>query len=173
MINLHFAKGESDFDFFNMDIKNLNAAPLISRYVKDNYGDFTTVLPGKGSSYLLNEGEVIFLETRREEYVASGKEYFGESGIVPNEIKNVKGKTVLVLDDMINTGGTMAKTCELVKKSGANKIISACVHGLFVGNSIEKLKNAEVDEIISTDTIESQFSKVSVAPLIAEEIGRI
>lgn len=172
-INLHFAKGETDFDFFNMDIKNLNAALLITEYVKDKYGDFITVLPGKGSSYLLSEGDIVTLETRRAEYKATGKEYFGESNIVTNELKGINGKTVLVLDDMVNTGGTMVKTCEMVKKSGAKRIIGACIHGLFVGNAIEKLENIEVAEIISTDTIESKFSKVSVAPLIAEEIKRL
>lgn len=171
--NLHFAKGENNFDFFNMDIKNLNAAPLIAGYVKHKYGDFITVLPGKGSSYLLSEGEVIFLETRRNEYTVTDRKYFGESRIIANELKNVKGKNVLVLDDMINTGGTMAKICELVRRDGANKVISACIHGLFVGNAIEKLENARVDEIISTDTVESKFSKVSVAPLIAERMKKL
>jgi len=172
-VNLHFAKGETDFDFFNIDMKSINAAPLIAEYVKSKYGNFTAVLPGKGSSYLLSEGELLFLETRRERYKSMGKEYFGESNIVSNELGGVKGKTVLVLDDMINTGGTMAKTCELVRKNGANKVIAACIHGLFVGNAADRLVDAKVDEIISTDTIESEFSKVSVAPLIAEEIKRL
>jgi len=172
-VNLHFAKGEIDFDFFNIDIKNLNAAPLIAEYVKDKYGDFITVLPGRGGSYLLSEGDIVTLETRRAEYKATGKEYFGESNLVTNKLKDITGRTVLVLDDMVNTGGTMVKTCEMVRKSGAERVISACIHGLFVGNAIEKLENAEVDEIISTDTVESKFSKISVAPLIAEEIKRL
>lgn len=170
-INLHFAEGESEFDFFNMDIKNLNAAPLIEKYAKENYGDFVTVLPGKGGSQLLDHENIIFLETRRDEYKEEGKEYFGESNVIAKDLEKIKGKVVLVLDDMINTGGTMAKTCDLVKKSGAKKVISACVHGLFVGDSISKLEKVKVDEIIATDTIENKFSKISVAPLIAEEIG--
>lgn len=170
---MHFAKGENEFDFFNIDIRNINAGPLIAKYVKEKYGSFVTILPGKGSSHLLSEGEVVYLETRRSEYKVSGKDYFGESNVETNDLKNVDGRNVLVLDDMINTGGTMAKACELVRKNGANKVISACVHGLFVGDAIQKLESAKVDEIISTDTVESKFSKVSVAPLIAEEVGRL
>ncbi len=172
-INLHFAKDEKNFDFFNIGIKNINAAPLVVEYVKRIYGDFITVLPGKGSSHLISEGEVLLLETRRDQYRASDKEYFGESNVIANELKSASGKNVLVLDDMINTGGTMVKVCELLRKNGASKVISAGIHGLFVGNAAEKLEKAKVDEIISTDTIENKFSKVSVAPLIAEEIKRL
>lgn len=169
-INLHFAEGEDEFDFFNMGIKNLNAAPLIEKYVNEKYGDFVTVLPGKGGSQLLNGDNLIFLETIRDEYTEKGKEYFGESNLIAKDLEKIKGKVVLVLDDMINTGGTMVKTCDLVRKSGANKVISACVHGLFVGDSVSKLEKSRVDDIIATDTIENKFGKVSVVPLIVEEI---
>ncbi|MBI2675940.1 MAG: ribose-phosphate diphosphokinase [Candidatus Aenigmarchaeota archaeon] len=170
-INLHFAGGRADFHFFNVGVRNLNAAPLVADYVGSKYGDFTAVLPGKGSNYLLTDN-VIPLETRRQEYRASGGRYFGGSGILGKDI-DVGGKTVLVLDDIVSTGGTMAKACDMMRRKGAKRVISACIHGLFVDGAVKKLENAGADEIISTDTIESGFSKVSVAPLIAGVVKKI
>ena len=81
------------------------------------------------------------------------------------EVKNmdVEGKRILILDDIISTGGTMAKAVELLKKRGASKIYAACVHGLFIGNADERIIQAGCDGLVATDTIESSYSMVSVA----------
>jgi len=67
---------------------------------------------------------------------------------------NVQDKNVAIVDDIISTGGTMAKSIEELKKYGAKKIFVACTHGLFAGGAVKKLVSAGCDEIISTDTID-------------------
>jgi ribose-phosphate pyrophosphokinase len=79
---------------------------------------------------------------------------------------NVKNRTVAIIDDIISTGGTMAKSINELKKNGAKKIYAACTHGLFAGDAIKKLNSAGCDEIISTDTIENEYSRVHIAPSI-------
>ena len=76
------------------------------------------------------------------------------------------------MDDIISTGGTISEAASLLKAQKANDIYVACVHGVFVQNAISRMLNAGVKEIIATDTIESEFSKVSVAKMVAEELKR-
>ena len=83
---------------------------------------------------------------------------------------DAKNKNVAIIDDIISTGGTMAKSIKELKKQGAKKVSVACTHGLFVGGAKEKLLSAGCDEIVSTDTIEDEFSKVKTAPCIAEMV---
>jgi ribose-phosphate pyrophosphokinase len=82
----------------------------------------------------------------------------------------VKGRTAVVFDDIISSGGTMIKAVSLLKEQGAKKVYAACVHPLLIGGTKDKILKAGADEIVGTDTTHSSVSKVSVAPLIAEAL---
>jgi ribose-phosphate pyrophosphokinase len=81
---------------------------------------------------------------------------------------DAQNKNVAIIDDIISTGGTMAKSIKELKKQGAKKVYVSCTHGLFAGEAIKKLSTSGCDEIISTDTIKSRFSKVKIAPAVAK-----
>ncbi|MCK5345247.1 MAG: ribose-phosphate diphosphokinase, partial [Candidatus Heimdallarchaeota archaeon] len=83
---------------------------------------------------------------------------------------NVRNKSVSIIDDIIATGGTMAKSIHELKKQGAKEVYVACTHGLFAGTAVEKLQSAGCTEIIATDTISSSFSKVKTANIIKKAI---
>ncbi len=80
----------------------------------------------------------------------------------------VGGRDVVVLDDIISTGGTVVEACKLLK--GARKILACCVHGLFVGDAVHRMRSAGIKEIFSTDTVESSFSRISVVSAIASHL---
>lgn len=80
---------------------------------------------------------------------------------------DVRGRHVAILDDIISTGGTMAKATEQLVKQGAASVVCAGVHGLFIGDAFNRLKTAGASEVISSDTIDSPYSRVSVADEIA------
>lgn len=82
----------------------------------------------------------------------------------------VRGKRVAILDDIISTGGTMAKATEQLVTQGAKEVLCAGVHGLFIGDAAAKLKKAGAAEVIASDTIESPYSRVSVAEVLAEAL---
>jgi ribose-phosphate pyrophosphokinase len=84
---------------------------------------------------------------------------------------NVKGKSVLIIDDMISTGGTMLKAVENVKKGGAKKVICAATHGFFLKGSLGKLK--ECGEVFVTDSIRTEVSGISIRPAIEAALGQI
>ncbi len=78
-----------------------------------------------------------------------------------------KGRNVLLIDDMISTGGTIIKAVKLLRKAGSAKVYVAAVHGVFAGGAGRKIRSL-ADELIVSDTIETDFSKISVAKEIAE-----
>jgi ribose-phosphate pyrophosphokinase len=82
----------------------------------------------------------------------------------------VKNRDVIVFDDIISSGGTMAKAVKAVKDQGATKVYAACVHPLLTRDSQEKILENGAEEIIGTDCVQSPVSKVSVAPLIAKAL---
>lgn len=99
---------------------------------------------------------------------------------VINIIGEVKDKQVLIVDDMIDTGGTLLAAVDILNKKGANTIRVACTHPVFSGNTIQKLKGSVLKEIIVTDTInlnleanENKIKVLSVASLLGEAVRRI
>ncbi len=82
---------------------------------------------------------------------------------------DVEGKKVAIVDDIISTGGTIARASEMLKRSGANEVYALCTHGLFIGPAIERLTRS-TDGFMSTDTIESKYSEISVAGEIASSL---
>jgi ribose-phosphate pyrophosphokinase len=96
-------------------------------------------------------------------------------------IGNVKGKNVLLVDDVISTGGTIVNAAVFLKEQGAKSVRLAVVHGVFAGEAYEKIKHPAVDEIYITDTVQQReeilkLNKVkvaSIAPLLAEAINRV
>jgi ribose-phosphate pyrophosphokinase len=84
----------------------------------------------------------------------------------------VKDKDVVIFDDIVSSGGTMAKAVRFVKGQGARKVYAACVHPLLTGDSEKRIMENGAEGIMGTDCVPSPVSKVSVAPLIAEALAR-
>jgi ribose-phosphate pyrophosphokinase len=88
--------------------------------------------------------------------------------IAPSQIE-AKGKTVLIVDDIISTGGTIVAATSELKRLGAAKVFAACTHGLFTGGAVDRLKEV-CDVVVSTNTLESDVSRISVAKVVAKEL---
>jgi len=148
--------------FFTIPAFSTSAVNEIASYFKDKEIDMV-LAPDKGA---LNRA------TKASKIIGCDFDYMektrldGETVEIKPKSLESEGKNVAIIDDIISTGGTMAKSINQLKKQGANKVYVACTHGLFAGEAVKKLKNAGVEEIISTDTIQSEFSKVKIAPCI-------
>ncbi len=164
-VNCHFLGREGVFKFHDMDIKNLDAFPLLAKYFKAELKKPILIAPDKGSlEYAKNASEIIgcdfdFLQKKR---------LSGEKVEIQTKELSVKGKDALILDDMISTGGTIIEAAKLLKSQGASSVSVGCVHGVF-SQGAEKVISA-VDRLICTDTIERDISKVSVAQLIRKSL---
>jgi len=148
--------------FFSIEGKAIDATNSMAEYFKGKVD--IVIAPDKGAMRMAEKAARVigcsynYLEKKR----ISGSE-------VSTKVKemDVAGKNALILDDIISTGGTMIEAIKQLKNQGAGKIYVACIHGLLIGNADERILNAGADEIITTDTIESAYSKVSVAREIA------
>jgi len=86
---------------------------------------------------------------------------------------NAKGRDILIVDDIISTGGTIIEASRILRSQGANQIEVACTHPILATDALNRIKGAGVLNVIGTDTVPGPISYVSVAPLIAEHIKKI
>ena len=163
---------------YRVPFDNLRAYPTIIDYLQNKYPDFlenlVIVAPDVGSaemakSYAKRLGaEVAIVDKSREKSGVVGKMTI---------IGNVAEKNVIVVDDMIDTAGTLCKASEVLMKNGALRIWSCATHGLFSNNATERLNNSCFEKIIVTDSIPQESSGkievVSIKDLFAETINRI
>ena len=164
--------------FFDIRLDFLYASQIIVDYVKKkNIENLIVVAPDLGSSRRarsyakrLNAGIALIDKRRPKPNVAE----------VLNLIGDVKGKSCLIVDDEINTGGTIVNAANAVLKHGAKEVFACCTHAVFAGDAVKKLEHSPLKEIIVTNTIalpqEKRTRKVkvlSVAPLIAASIKAI
>jgi len=155
-VDLHFHRKEGKFDLFGIKGYNVTAADVLVDFVKKDYPEVVVITPDVGSSEQAKKvGGVSLSKVRKDSY-----------SVEMEGLPDVKGKDVLILDDMITSGGTMRKAIDLVRKAGASKIIAAATHAAFCGDGYEKVRVADL--IVTTDTIPHETSKVSLGPKIAK-----
>jgi len=166
--------------FFDLPVDNLNALPVVLPYLREKYGsdNIMIVSPDAGGveraryyAQKLNETEMAIIDKRR-----SGPNQVAAMKVVGD----VRGRTCIIVDDMVDTAGTLVKAAETLLQNGAKKVVACCVHPVLSGNAVERVNNSPLEELIVTDTIviprsvqSKKITVLSVAPLIAEGIKRI
>jgi ribose-phosphate pyrophosphokinase len=148
--------------FEDVSAKNVPGYPAVGRFLK-----------GKGIQLVLSPDEGRADNAKRVADVVGCEADFlvkerldGDTVNITPKSLEVKGKKVAIVDDIISTGGTIAKAAESLKEQGASRILAVCTHGVFAGEALTKLR-AVCDEICSTDTIENPTTCISVASEIA------
>lgn len=165
-VNVHQEKVLSRFPF---PARSVSAIPLLAEYfVKKGQTKAFALSPDEGAVRIAEEakgvlgGECGHLEKSRDRY----------TGQVRMETKtfDIRGKTVVIFDDIISTGGTIVAAVNVLKGLGPRKIYVACVHPLLVGEAERLILQAGVEEIVGTDSVASSVSRVSLAPIISKEL---
>jgi ribose-phosphate pyrophosphokinase len=155
-------------DFFKVKAYSCSAVPELAKYLKTKDIDFV-LAPDKGAiNRAKNASEIINCEY---DYLEKTRIDGTTVKLQPKNL-DTNHKNVAIIDDIISTGGTMAQSIKELKNQGARKVFVACTHGLFVGEAKDKLISSGCDEIISTDTIENEFSKVKAATCIANILSK-
>jgi ribose-phosphate pyrophosphokinase len=165
LINIH---AKSILSHFKCKSEDLDATPLLADSVLSFGLERPVVIsPDKGALSMARAAaehmgaEYDYLQKTR----LSGTEV----SMAPKEI-DVRDRDVVIFDDMIATGGTMATAISLLRRQGARKAYLAAVHPVLTGSAVLKLYSAGVEAIIATDTLDKGVGSVSVAPLIADAI---
>ena len=146
--------------FFPGKAVNLSPARAIAEYFGEKLGEGVVLAPDKGA----RERAKAVAEKLGLEY-----SHFEKKRISPTEVEmrpvdiDVKGKNVLIVDDIISTGGTMIRAANLLREMGAGKVFVAATHGVFAEGAIERVSKA-VDELAVTNTIPTPVSRISIVP---------
>lgn len=176
-MDLHAAQIQG---FFDVPVDNLYAEPVLSRhYSQMRLENLTMVSPDVGNVKRAR----MYAERMGGDLAVIDKRRVSGSAIEMGDlIGDVKGKTVLMMDDMISTAGTICDGAKLCKDMGAERILVGATHAVLCGPAMERLREAPVDEVVVTDTVPVSQDKIdaigklkilSVAPLIGEAIHRI
>ena len=165
--------------FFDVPVDNIYAAPiLLSDVWKHNYQDLVVVSPDVGGVVRARalakrlESDLAIIDKRRPKANVSE---------VMHVIGEIEGRTCVIMDDMVDTAGTLCKAAEVLKERGATKVMAYCTHPVLSGNAVQKITASVLDELVVTDTIAlrddaracSKIRQLSVAELLAETIRRI
>lgn len=175
-VDLHAAAIQG---FFDIPVDNLIAMPIVVEYFRHKgipKEDLVVVSPDAGGvsrarmfAERLGCGLAIIFKRRPRPEAVELMDFVGE----------IEGKTALIVDDIISTGGTLLKAVEMLKDKGAARVFAATTHGLFAGDAIEAIEASSIEEVIVTDTVpipaeakQGKITVLSVAPLLGEAIRR-
>jgi len=165
--------------FFNIPVDNIYAAPILLGDVwRHNYENLIVVSPDVGGVVRARalakrlESDLAIIDKRRPKANVSE---------VMNIIGEVDGRTCVIMDDMVDTAGTLCKAAEVLKERGAKKVLAYCTHPVLSGPAVSRITNSALDELVVTDTIAlrddaracNKIRQLSVAELLAETIRRI
>lgn len=167
-LDCHFLKKEGHFDYSGLKINNLSANKMLVENARKKIGleDLEVISPDEGANYLVSEYGGKSMKKTRGNYDPGNEAYRGVKKM--DRSFEVKGKNVLIIDDMVSTGGTMIKAVETVKKGGAVKIFCAATHGFFLKDSLNKLKSIS-DGVFTTNSIVNPVAEVNIKNLIGTQ----
>ncbi len=166
--------------FFTCPVDNIYGSPVLNDDIQAcSYDNLMVVSPDIGGvvraraiAKQLNEADLAIIDKRRPQA--------GEAQVM-NLIGEVEGRTCLLVDDMVDTAGTLCKAADALKERGASKVVAYCTHAVLSGNALENVRTSQLDELIVTDTIPlsaaareiSKIRQLTIAGLLAESMRRV
>jgi ribose-phosphate pyrophosphokinase len=165
--------------FFDIPVDNVYAAPvLLADLDKQRYPDLLVVSPDVGGVVRARafakrmECDLAIIDKRRPK---------ANVAEVMNIIGEVEGRTCVIMDDIVDTAGTLCKAAGALKANGAKRVLSYCTHAVLSGAAVSRINDSELDELVVTDTIPlrddaracARIRQVSVSSLLADTILRI
>ncbi|MGB5715894.1 MAG: ribose-phosphate diphosphokinase [Gammaproteobacteria bacterium] len=166
--------------FFDIPVDNVYASPILLGDVwKQKYPDMVVVSPDVGGvvraralAKRLDDAELAIIDKRRPR---------PNEARVMNIIGEVEGRTCVLVDDLVDTAGTLCLAAMALKREGAVRVVSYCTHPVLSGSAVENIETSELDELVVTDTIPlrenaqacSKIRQLSIATMLAETMRRI
>ncbi|TBR22716.1 MAG: ribose-phosphate pyrophosphokinase [Candidatus Nitrosotenuis sp.] len=167
VVDIHSQIGLKHFD---IPVKNVSAVQeLVNHFKKLKLKDPLVVSPDLGGATRAEE----FAAFYGTDFIALKKQRDRKTGkveIMTSDLDGVKGRDLVLVDDMISTGGSIVKATEFLKKQKCRKVYVACTHALLIDNAEKKIRKAGISGIISTNTIPGNTSVVDVSGIIAKAI---
>ncbi|RTE87428.1 ribose-phosphate pyrophosphokinase [Aliidiomarina sp. B3213] len=166
--------------FFDVPVDNVFGSPVLLEHMKQQtFHDAVMVSPDIGGvvraramAKLMNDADLAIIDKRRPK---------ANESQVMHIIGDVNGRDCVMVDDMIDTGGTLAQAAKALKKNGARKVYAYATHPVFSGNAVENIKNSEIDELIVTDSIPlseemkatGMVTQLTLSGMLSEALRRV
>jgi ribose-phosphate pyrophosphokinase len=169
-VDIHSMKALS---YFTIDVQNISSIPLLARYAI-NYLKLAKPIvtsPDKGGAKRAEE----FAEILKTDVIVLNKYRDKSTGKVTISEKldlDISDKEIILVDDMISSGDSIIKACEVLKKNKCSKIYAMCAHALLLGDSLQRIKAAGVEDIIATNSIPGQCAKIDLSPILSSAIRK-
>jgi ribose-phosphate pyrophosphokinase len=167
VVDIHSKMG---LKYFKIKSENVTAVPDLVKYFKKiNLKNPLVVSPDQGGKERAKE----FAKQFGSEFIALSKTRDRKTGkvkIKTTGLNEVKGRDLILVDDMISTGGSIVKATEFLKKQKCNRVFVACTHGLLMNSAEKKIRKAGVSKIISTNTIPGKTSVVDISNTVVKAI---
>jgi ribose-phosphate pyrophosphokinase len=178
-VDLHTAQIQG---FFDGPVDHLFALPVLAGYVKHTYGDqpLAVVSPDSGRVRLAERWADVLGGTSLAFVHKTRDPRRPNEALANRVVGDIEGCLCVVIDDMIDTGGTVTKTVEILRRDGASDVVVAATHGILSGDAPQRLADSGACEVIFTDTLPIPDEKrcpamtvLSIAPLLAEAIRQV
>jgi ribose-phosphate pyrophosphokinase len=166
--------------FFTCPVDNVYGSPVLNDDIQAcHYDNLMVVSPDIGGvvraraiAKQLDEADLAIIDKRRPQ---------ANEAQVMNLIGEVENRTCLLVDDMVDTAGTLCKAADALKERGAAKVVAYCTHAVLSGNALKNIQNSQLDELIVTDTIPlseeaktvKKIRQLTIADLLAESMRRV
>ena len=166
--------------FFTCPVDNVYASPILNDdIVASKYKDVVVVSPDIGGvvraraiAKQLDDADLAIIDKRRPR---------ANESEVMNLIGDVEGRTAIMVDDMVDTAGTLCSAANALKERGAKKVVAYCTHAVLSGKALDNVRNSQLDELVVTDTIPlsaearsiTKIRQLTLADLLAESIRRV
>jgi ribose-phosphate pyrophosphokinase len=165
--------------FFDIPVDNLYSKPVMLEYIKQKYPENIIIIsPDAGG---VERARAFAKPIRADLAIIDKRRERANQSEVMNIVGDVKGKICMLVDDMVDTAGTLTNAARALMEAGASKVAACCTHGVLSGPAINRINDSPIDELIITDTIpltgaaaeNGKFKVITVAPILAEAIRRI
>jgi ribose-phosphate pyrophosphokinase len=166
--------------FFTCPVDNVYGSPILNDdIVASNFKDVVVVSPDIGGvvraraiAKQLDDADLAIIDKRRPR---------ANESEVMNLIGDVEGRTAIMVDDMVDTAGTLCSAANALKERGATKVVAYCTHAVLSGKALDNVRNSQLDELVVTDTIPlndeaksvKKIRQLTIADLLAESIRRV
>ena len=157
----HFIKKPIETTYGGLRIRNFTLSEQLVNYFKAKKPDALFISPDQGASYIVSDAGGKSMTKVRGEYTNHRKRAARPVASLKADFE-VKDRDVVMLDDMVAGGGTMIRATRAVLSAGAKSVSCGCTHGLFLGNAYTKMQEAGAEEIICSNTVASEASKIDI-----------
>jgi ribose-phosphate pyrophosphokinase len=166
--------------FFDIPVDNIYASPILLGDLREkNYDNLLVVSPDVGG---VVRARALAKQLGCDLAIIDKRRPKANVAEVMNIIGEVDGRNCVIMDDMIDTGGTLCKAAQVLKERGAQRVFAYCTHPVLSGGAVARIAESQLDEVVVTDTIPlceealacgGKFRQLSTAPLLAETFTRI